>query len=88
MTLKLKLLFFIKLIKKNLFQKILLGPCKIIGFGSKRHAGLPQEQLHEGEVYVISNKHCRLLLGYVWAPQKGDNTVCALGNEQDTCQVT
>ncbi|XP_065354206.1 chymotrypsin-like elastase family member 1 [Calliphora vicina] len=62
------------------------NPCKIIGFGAQKHAGLIQEQLHEAEVYVITNKHCRLLLGYVWAPQKGDNTVCALGTYQDTCQ--
>ncbi|KNC30627.1 hypothetical protein FF38_11704 [Lucilia cuprina] len=63
------------------------NPCKIIGFGAKRHAGLIQEQLHEAEVFVITNKRCRSLLGYVWAPQKGDNTVCALGNSQeDTCQ--
>ncbi|XP_075149353.1 venom peptide isomerase heavy chain isoform X3 [Haematobia irritans] len=62
------------------------SPCKIIGFGAKHHAGQSQENLEEGEVYVISNKKCRLLLGYVWAPQRGGNTVCALGHGQDTCQ--
>ena len=62
-------------------------PCKIIGFGAKKHAGLLQEELHEAEVYVITNKQCQLLLSHVWAPQKGDNTVCALGTDQDTCQV-
>ncbi|XP_058981383.1 granzyme K-like [Musca domestica] len=61
-------------------------PCKIIGFGAKHHAGLSQDYLEEAEVYVISNKKCRHLLGYVWAPQKGANTVCALGYGQDTCQ--
>uniref|UniRef100_A0A1I8P326 Peptidase S1 domain-containing protein n=1 Tax=Stomoxys calcitrans TaxID=35570 RepID=A0A1I8P326_STOCA len=62
------------------------SPCKIIGFGAKHHAGQSQENLEEGEVYVISNKKCRRLLGYVWAPQRGGNTVCALGHGQDTCQ--
>ncbi|KAM7359955.1 chymotrypsin-like elastase family member 1 isoform 1-T3 [Cochliomyia hominivorax] len=63
------------------------NPCKIIGFGANKHAGLLQDQLHEAEVFVITNRHCRLLLGSVWAPQKGDNTVCALGSsQQDTCQ--
>ncbi|XP_061388550.1 testisin [Musca vetustissima] len=61
-------------------------PCKIIGFGAKNHAGLSQDNLEEAEVYVISNKKCRHLLGYVWSPQKGGNTVCAVGYGQDTCQ--
>ncbi|XP_037945810.1 chymotrypsin-like elastase family member 1 [Teleopsis dalmanni] len=60
-------------------------PCKIIGYGATRHAGQIQETLIEGEVKVITNKQCRGILGNVWAPQKGENTVCALG-KQDTCQ--
>uniref|UniRef100_A0A1A9VYD8 Peptidase S1 domain-containing protein n=1 Tax=Glossina austeni TaxID=7395 RepID=A0A1A9VYD8_GLOAU len=63
------------------------SPCKIIGFGAKQFAGAAQNQMYEAEVYVLSNRDCRRLLNSAWAPQRGDNQVCALGLTQDTCQV-
>ncbi|XP_037885841.1 coagulation factor XI isoform X1 [Glossina fuscipes] len=62
------------------------NPCKIIGFGAKQFAGAVQNQMYKAEVYVLSNRDCRRLLNRAWAPQKGDNQVCALGLTQDTCQ--
>lgn len=63
-----------------------LASCTIIGYGATRHAGPSQKQLFEAEVRVIDNRKCRDIIGHIWAPQNGANTVCALGNNQDSCQ--
>ncbi|XP_017844876.1 chymotrypsin-like elastase family member 1 [Drosophila busckii] len=60
--------------------------CRIIGYGATRHAGPSQKQLYEADVRVIGNQQCRDIIGHIWAPKNGENTVCALGNNQDSCQ--
>ncbi|XP_064550071.1 trypsin II-P29 [Drosophila montana] len=60
--------------------------CRIIGYGATRHAGPSQKQLFEAEVSVIGNQQCRDIIGHIWAPKNGANTVCALGHNQDSCQ--
>ncbi|XP_033240222.1 chymotrypsin-like elastase family member 2A isoform X1 [Drosophila pseudoobscura] len=61
--------------------------CRIIGYGATQHAGPCQKELSEAEVRVIGNKECRDIIGHIWAPQNGANTVCAMGTgHQDSCQ--
>ncbi|XP_030376390.1 chymotrypsin-like elastase family member 2A [Scaptodrosophila lebanonensis] len=63
-------------------------PCRIIGYGAIQHGGPSQEKLLEAEVRIIGNQECRKIIGHVWAPQNGANTVCAVGynSHQDSCQ--
>ncbi|EDV90530.1 GH14137 [Drosophila grimshawi] len=61
--------------------------CRIIGYGANKHAGPSQKRLSEAELSIIDNKQCQDIIGHIWAPKNGDNTVCALGNNtQDSCQ--
>uniref|UniRef100_A0A0K8VC60 trypsin n=1 Tax=Bactrocera latifrons TaxID=174628 RepID=A0A0K8VC60_BACLA len=61
--------------------------CQIIGYGATQYAGELQNNLIEGEVKIITKQECSDILGRILAPPHDETTLCALGDNQDTCQV-